>query len=509
MARKPVKAKEGGEFVDTDVPLSKRIQEELLALLCYDRKHGSRVAAIVNADTFDGVHRNVAQGVFKYRKQYGRPPGRRHTKQVIDWLTLSPEQRKTASVIFAKIVEARDTNKNKDFTVDSARTFKLNQQAKAGLDQATELFLSKRGSIYGVLNIMAKASRIPPQVEMGGINLADPKQSLSYLDKDRSGYVLGIRPIDNHGVRLRPGTLTLYLGVKGSGKSWFCTQVARSGSDQGANVLHVTLEMNEGEVAKRYHQAYLHLAERPTRYQTAKLTLNDRNQAVSWDMVEERTKGTPNELFEDVTGITVAHPMYKEYIKRQHNIWKQEWSRIRIVEFPTSTLTIEELDTYLDYLANSEGYAPNIIIIDYPDLMKLDADRYRLDLGIIYKELRGIGIRRKAAIVAPTQINREGMEAKIVLGHNVAEDVSKLHTSDNVFTYSQTQTELFAGLARLRLLYARNVKVPFEVVLSQNYTLGQYVTEARHMGQPYKDKIYAKPGKAKPEGFDLSAKRKR
>ena len=503
---------------DTDVPLSKEIQVELLALLSYDRKGGAQVAAIVSDDTFDGVHRSVARGIYQYRREYGRPPFT-DVGQIITQLTLNTEQRKTAELIHAKMRRARK-GMNKDFTIESATRFKLRQQLKTGLTTATEkliaLISTGKGSEIEIMAEMAKAARQPQQQQALGINLGNLEQALGYLNKDLSGYILEIKPIDEHGVRLRPGTLTVYMGAKNSGKSWFCTHVTRKCTGQGANVLHVSLEMSETEVAKRYHQAFFGVAQRKARYEISKLEFDDFKKLIGWTTKTRKTTariidGQPaNEFDIDSSGMTLDNPKYKKWIERQYKKYLDRMDRIRVVAFPTSTLTLEQLDSYVSYLENAEGWQPHVIAIDYPDLMKLSTKDYRLDLGMIYKELRGFGIQRNAAIIAPTQVNREGMESKKVSGVHVAEAVDKLFTADNVFAYSQTDTEAAANLARLQLLYSRDCEAGLDVVIAQNYTLGQYVIDAHRLSSKYAAKVFERKGKVaeEPAGFDMGKKRR-
>jgi hypothetical protein len=177
--------------------------------------------------------------------------------------------------------------------------------------------------------------------------------------------------------------------------------------------------------------------------------------------------------------------------------------RLLIKQFPTGTLTLDLLRAYLDHLEVTKRFMPTILIVDYPDLMKVDSANYRMSLGTIYEGLRGVCIERNMAGVFPTQSNRASLNAKRTRGDMVAEDVRKLNIADNVLTYSQTADEKPLGLARLSVEYARNAP-PFHesILISQNYSLGQYVVQSAPVSDTYWSLMTTRFGKS--EGTSAS-----
>ena len=159
--------------------------------------------------------------------------------------------------------------------------------------------------------------------------------------------------------------------------------------------------------------------------------------------------------------------------------------RLKIKAFPTGSLTVSALKAYLDALERTQKFIPDCIIMDYPDLMKIASRDYRLELGNIYKDLRGLAVERNCAMVTATQANREGADSKLVTDVHVAEDWSKIAISDCVFTYSQTLDERRLGLARLFVSNARNEEDKFGVLLSQQYNTGQFVIDSARMPDDY------------------------
>ena len=137
---------------------------------------------------------------------------------------------------------------------------------------------------------------------------------------------------------------------------------------------------------------------------------------------------------------------------------------------------------YLDLLEKQDKFIPDEIIIDYPDLMYINPERLRIDTGAVYKNLRGLGVTRNAAVVAVSQSNRESETAKVVRGYHATEDWSKLGTADNVYTISRTKEEKLIGLARVFAEKGRNAeRDQFMVLIAQNYMIGQFAIDSVYM----------------------------
>src|SRR5690606_2236990 len=151
-------------------------------------------------------------------------------------------------------------------------------------------------------------------------------------------------------------------------------------------------------------------------------------------------------------------------------------------------------EAYLDNLEITEGFVPDLLVVDYPDLMKLPqtgGGQYRHGLAEVYKNLRGVAVARNIALACPTQSNRAGAGANTAGRTNVSEAYSKIADADAVVTYSQTEMEKKLNLARLKVVAGRNDEDNLTVVLSQNYGMGQYLVDSVLMDHDYFDLIGA------------------
>ena len=162
---------------------------------------------------------------------------------------------------------------------------------------------------------------------------------------------------------------------------------------------------------------------------------------------------------------------------------------IVVKQFPSGNLTVRQLEAHLDALESNERFIPDLLVVDYPDLMKVDKNNFRLAIDEIYKELRGIAVKRNLALAIVSQGNRGSEKAKNVGNDNVAEAWSKIAHADCVITYNQTPTEKLMGLARLTVTAGRNDEA-ITVIISQNYATGSFVVDSILMtGANYWDNL--------------------
>lgn len=465
-----------------DEKLGAWTQTALLALVCHTKKHGSEVMAKLRPNEFDGPHRDLAQAVYEYRTRYrGQPPKAAQLAMLVERLPVKEERLKAIKQLLAEL-SGTLKRLNKDYTVTLASEYAEKQGYKVGILKAAELVSKPIVDLVEVRKSVYEMSRYAPADVPQALNLSDAKQALQFLDKRDDGYRLGIKPLDKLDIFLQIGTMILYVGGKNSGKSWACVHAGRSALMQGANVLHVTLEMSQHQVAKRYLQSFLGVAKTYERYQYPMLSVDKKTgKAVGWS-IKERTPELAIE--DDDIRLKLSTAIDK---------WNHVFQGLRVLEYPTGAMSIGDLENYLDFLQSYDGFQPDVLIVDYPDLMKIEGREHRLALGELFKGIRGLAVKRKMASFVPTQANRIGMSASKVRGIHIGEDISKAFTADVCLTYSQTQTERTHGLARLTTEYVRDSRAGDEICIAQSYHIGQYAIKAALIDTAYREKMDGPP----------------
>jgi hypothetical protein len=254
-------------------------------------------------------------------------------------------------------------------------------------------------------------------------------------------------------------------------------------------VLHVTLEMSEARVAQRYLQTFFAMSKRKETVRRIKF---------EFDKLGRLSGFVDTEV---LPSLSMDDPNIRRKLERRVEKWKHRLlDNIIIKQFPTGRLTTKKLEAYMDNLEATEHFTPDLLVIDYPDLMQLDSSNYRFSLDELFKDIRGIAVERNIAVAAVSQGNRASNKAKQVGSDNVAEAWSKIFHADCVITYTQTPAEKQIGLARLLVAAGRNDADGFEVVISQNYAMGQYVIASAMMTNKtnYWNRVEAETGEVAP-----------
>lgn len=471
--------------------MDRNVQVALLALLSHSTKFGVEVALTVPADLYDvGPHREIAKAVVHYRLRYHKAPSTKQLAVLVEGLPLAQEQIKVARLLAAKFEEHMQ-GMNKEFMVEQARVFAIRQNfKKAALDAATEAN-KPNGDNEIVRKIIYDAMMYSPDTTDLGINLGDAERSLAWLGQKDIVWPLGIEPFDRHAIGLVPKGLVLYLAGKNTGKSWACIHVGREMMKQKRKVLHITLEMSDLKVAKRYHMVFNGLSRTMDKYTTVDFKRDNKGNVVGLDprLVRPRLAETSRRL--------------RETLERRMITWHEEFEGLRIKEYPSGKLRLSQLIHYLDQLANVDGFKPDVIILDYPDLMDLPTTDQRIALGKLFVDLRAVAVEQEAAMFAPSQINRAGMNAEQVRSVHTSEAMLKVNTADTVLTYSQTPGEKAIKLARLYANHVRDAENDIDVLISQAYGIGQFVTEATIMNKELRELVL---GEAKETEAEAAAK---
>lgn len=151
----------------------------------------------------------------------------------------------------------------------------------------------------------------------------------------------------------------------------------------------------------------------------------------------------------------------------------------RIYAEPAYSLTVESLENKLDDLAY-DGFYPDVIIIDYADIMAPSDTKsdYRNQIDGIWKRLRALAQKRKAVVVTASQTNR-GAISREVEAEDTAEDIRKIAHVTSMVSISKTKYCKQNKLAIFSQLAIREGEPETrKVVATQNLALGRPILES-------------------------------
>lgn len=150
----------------------------------------------------------------------------------------------------------------------------------------------------------------------------------------------------------------------------------------------------------------------------------------------------------------------------------------RIYAEPAYSLTVESLENKLDDLAY-EGFYPDVIIIDYADIMApSDKSEYRQQIDGIWKRLRALAQKRKAVVFTASQTNR-GAISREVEAEDTAEDIRKLAHATSMISISKPKFCKQNSLAIYGQLAIREGSPEMrKVIATQCLALGRPIIES-------------------------------
>ena len=209
---------------------------------------------------------------------------------------------------------------------------------------------------------------------------------------------------------LGKGELGVVVAPAGIGKSFLLVNLGANVIKQGKNVLHYTLELNEAYVGLRYDSVITGIANQELKYNI--------------DAVKETVEKIPGNLV--------------------------------IKYYPTKTAAISTIASHVERY-RMLGKEPDMVILDYADLLRGNGGQkdYRLELGNIYEELRGLAGTLDVPVWTASQANRSALQEDVIQADKIAESYSKIMTADFVMSLSRKIEDKVGGTGRIHVIKNR------------------------------------------------------
>jgi replicative DNA helicase len=435
------------------------LEENLLCLLCWNEQYAPALTVKVNEKDFSTeTWRRIAEVAINHIQKFKKPP----QLHIRDLLERELREEKDEMYRFAlSSMEQIHTQIQPEFVIAELDRFLEIRNLHKCLGEAAEALRKENlPEVYKFLN-----SATPPRTGPSGIWMNNTKQALSFMDNswDNDFFSSGVEALDKQNIYPERKTITVLMAETGKGKTWWTIQVGKHAVMRRKKVLHITLELSEKRVAQRYIQSMFGMARRESDVvDTGEFTKDDRGYFVNFQRGVEKVEGinedTRQKLVKDL-----------EIMQGRH---------LLIKEFPAGTLTFPQLRSYIFSLERTDGFIPDLVVLDYPEKMAVNSKEYRLDIGRLNVSLRGLASELNAALIAPSQTSKVAVGKKWVTRREVSEDFSKVMNTDYFITYSQTDREEKLGMARLLVDKAREEKGGQRIWVLQNYAIGQFCIDS-------------------------------
>jgi len=455
--------------------LSGSQQENLLVLLAFSESCCQLVRNSVDSSLFSSdVFRDIVERVSDYIDRFKKPPGS-HLPDLFDdvFNTAHPQKELYEGVI--RNVYELSQGINEEYVLGQLEKFVRQQQLKLGIVAAGDALQAGDPERAEVILEAALKKRL--SLFRKGSTLEEGLARLA-AKEDSSGdcVLVGIKDLDIRKLVPTRKTLHTFIAASGKGKSWWLTHVGKRALLQRWKTLVITLEMSEDEYIQRFLQSLFAVGKRKARYMVTRFGRDTLDRLIELKCNEQ----VPVDSFDDdATFAKLSNKLTNIHARRN----------LIVRQFPTRSLTMNGFLAYLDALERFEQFVPDIVLVDYPKLMNVDPKNFRVELGMLFEDLRGIAVDRNIAICAAHQSNRAGALAKVVLETDAQEDWSLVATSDHILTYTQSLKEKQANLGRLFVAKGRTDEDKFMLLISQAYAIGQFCLDTVRMNDSYQEHL--------------------
>jgi archaellum biogenesis ATPase FlaH len=272
---------------------------------------------------------------------------------------------------------------------------------------------------YGPVEKMIKdAVQISLQKDMGTDYFEDPRARLEMLKNSNGQISTGWPSVDRklYGGFNR-GELNIWCAASGGGKSLFLANLGCNWALNGLNVLYLTFELSENLVAMRMDSMLTNV---PTR-----------------------------EIFKNLDDVELK---VKTMGKKAGSVQ---------IKYMPSGKTCNDLRAYLKEYQVKKGHKPDILLIDYLDLMmpmsvKVSPSDLFVKDKYVSEELRNLAMETQAIVVTASQLNRAAVE-EIEFDHShISGGLSKIQTADNVIGIFTSRAMKERGRYQIQFMKTRS-----------------------------------------------------
>ena len=421
---------------------STQLEKIILTSLLNDGDYSRVVMPHVKSDFFStNEAATVTSIILEYTENYNSLPSQ-------DSLEVELENRKGVSgeiftnakvlitSLFKQDIIDGIAKLDNDWLLDKTEAYFKQQSCYAAVLNSISILEgdNKTISADAIPSILEEALNITFDNDIGHDYFEDSEERFEYYHRTdvRIPFLLqSMNNVTNGGAIKK--SLVVPVAPTGVGKSLFMTAWSAFLLKLGYNVLYVTLEMAEEKIAERVDACLLDIA------------VND-------------LKTVPHDIFTNK-----INQLRGNYI-----------GKLKIKEASSMSFTAITLKSLLGELKAKNNFKPDIIMVDYLNLVgsirQISASDTYNAVKAAASELRSIAMEEDLVICAPTQTNREGVGADDFSLTEISESMGIAHYSDFIFGIIETPELLLKSQWRIKQMKNRwgDISKPSSFVVSTN-----------------------------------------
>jgi replicative DNA helicase len=371
----------------------------ILKGLMSDEDYAIKVFPFLKTEYFDSIDEQyLYKIVHKYQDKYGTFPSFNEVEVLVQ-KNPDLEDRARLEKIIGKIKVENDLETNQ-FLLDETEEYIRSKDLQLSIMQSVEILQSgDKVKEAGIPSLIESSLGITFDKSIGLDLLENIQDRIDYYKAQSvSGFLTSLdvfNKITKNGFKRK--TLNIVLGAPHSGKSLTMTHLASDFLLRGHNVLYITLEMSEFEVAKRIDANLMNI--------------------------------NINEL-ENVDN--------NSFIDDYATLLKSGLGKLKIKEFPTGAVTAIHFKALLKEMKIKLQFVPDIIMVDYLGIMGTVAKDSYTNMQKNAEALRAIAVEFDCAVFTGAQTNRGGFEkTNGITMSDIAESTGPLQIADLILGASK------------------------------------------------------------------------
>jgi len=353
------------------------IQKIYLEMFLADAETFVRCQSIFNHENFDQKLRTAANFISEY----------------VDKYKIMPDVSIVNAACRTSFDQVQLPPENYDWLMEDFEQFSRHKSLERAIISSSDLL--EEGNYGPVEKLIRDAIQISLTKDMGTDYWKDPKARLAKLKENNGQISTGWPSIDRKLFGgFKRGELDIWCAGSGGGKSLFLANLGVNFALAGLNVVYFTFELSEELVSMR---------------------------------IDSMVTDTPTkDIFKELDDVEMKVRMIG-----------RKAGGIQIKYLPSGK-NCNDLRSYLKEYQVTTGRKPDVILVDYLDLMmpvsiKVSPSDLFIKDKYVSEELRNFAMETQAVVVTAAQLNRSSVE-EIEFDHShISGGLSKIQTADNVF----------------------------------------------------------------------------
>lgn len=380
-------------------------QVKVLSSLLRHKEFLQNIHDILEEGYFDNpAHKWIVEEILKYHYKYNTTPS-------LDALQVEVKKIDNEVLKVSVIEQLKEaykaSNEDQEYVEQEFANFCKNQQLKKALLSSVDLL--EKGQYDDIRYLIDSALKAGMDKNLGHEYEKDTETR--YRNEDRNPIPTPWPHInDMLQGGLGSGDVGIIFGNPGGGKSWMLTALGAMPVSLGYTVAHYTLELSEGYMGRRYDATF-------TGLKVQELGLH---------------RQEVNEMIEKLKG------------------------KLIIKEFSMGKASISSIEAHIQKMTDL-GTRPDLIIIDYVDLLK--SKRKSIDrkdeIDDIYISTKALARDLKLPIWTVSQVNRAGAKDDVIEGDKAAGSYNKVMIADFAMSLSRKRLDKMNGTGRAHIMKNR------------------------------------------------------